>query len=205
MQGFIISIKSVREEDVIVEILTETKIYKTYRFYGMRHGSINVGFKIDFELEHNHKSNTARLKDVMHLNFEWIFDRNKLFTWQKFIKLLPLHFKDVENIDNIYFELLEEAVKKLTKQNEKRVLVETYLKILKHEGRLQDDFVCFLCENPIDSDVCISRAFLPSHKSCTFSQTIKKEKLNEFYKTNSTLFLDDFEIELLWNVMTQGL
>lgn len=205
MQGYIISIKSVRDEDTIVEILTKNQIYKTYRFYGMRHGSINVGFKIDFELEHNLKSNMARLKDVMHLNFEWIFEREKLFAWQKFIKLLPAHFKDVENIDGGYFELLDETAKKLAKQNEKRVFVETYTKILKLEGRLHDDFICFLCEIPIQENVAISRAFLPAHKNCTFSPTIQKEKLEQLYATNSTIFLDDAEVEILWDVLMQGL
>lgn len=55
MQGYIIDIKTVKDDDLIVSILTENHVYTTYRFYGARHSNINVGYKIDFELESNLK------------------------------------------------------------------------------------------------------------------------------------------------------
>ncbi|MGB5791615.1 MAG: recombination protein RecO, partial [Poseidonibacter sp.] len=36
MQGYIIDIKPVKDDDLIVSILTETDILTTYRFYGAR-------------------------------------------------------------------------------------------------------------------------------------------------------------------------
>ena len=205
MQGFIIDTKIVNNEDLIVEILTRQKIIRAYRFYGMRHSIINVGFKIDFELEQTQKSNLARLKDVMQLNFVWIFDNQKMFNWQKFIKLFHLHFKDVNEIETFYFDLLEECVIKISKQNERRVLVETYVKLLQAEGRLHADMKCFLCDEDILEDVAPVRAFLPSHKSCSYSPTINIEKMKIFFDTKSTIFLNDDEVDLLWKILLQGI
>ncbi len=53
MQGYILDVKPVKDDDLIVTILTPTRVYTTYRFYGARHSNINVGYKIDFEIEHN--------------------------------------------------------------------------------------------------------------------------------------------------------
>lgn len=59
MQGYIIDIKNVKEDDLIVTVLAQEAIYTTYRFYGARHSTINIGYKIDFELESNLKSSNA--------------------------------------------------------------------------------------------------------------------------------------------------
>ncbi len=91
MQGYIIDIKAVKEDDLIVSILAENQIYTTYRFYGARHSNINIGYKIDFELESNLRTSIPRLKDVMQLGFQWIFDNEKLYCWQRFIKLFFIH------------------------------------------------------------------------------------------------------------------
>ncbi|MDC7242723.1 MAG: recombination protein RecO, partial [Sphaerochaetaceae bacterium] len=91
MQGYIIDIKSVKDEDLIVTILAQDNVHTTYRFYGARHSNINVGYKIDFEIESNMKSTIPRLKDVIQLGFEWIFDREKLYCWQRFLKLFYTH------------------------------------------------------------------------------------------------------------------
>jgi len=125
MQGFIIDVKSVRDDDLIVTLLTDHHIYTTYRFYGARHSNINVGYKIDFELESNLKSSIPRLKEVIQLGFPWILNRDKLYCWQRFIKLFYYHFKDVEHIDDFYFLLLNELITKINKQNAKRAIIET--------------------------------------------------------------------------------
>ena len=51
MQGYIINVNKARDEDVIVTILAQDNLYTLYRFYGARHSQINLGFKIDFEIE----------------------------------------------------------------------------------------------------------------------------------------------------------
>ena len=51
MQGYIIDIKPVKDDDLIVTILAENELLTAYRFYGARHQTINIGYKIDFELE----------------------------------------------------------------------------------------------------------------------------------------------------------
>ena len=50
MQGFILKVTKVRDEDCIVSILTNSEMLETYRFYGARHSNITQGFKIDFEV-----------------------------------------------------------------------------------------------------------------------------------------------------------
>ena len=51
MQGFIINLNKVKEEDLIVTIISKDNLQTLYRFYGARHGTINIGFKIDYEIE----------------------------------------------------------------------------------------------------------------------------------------------------------
>ncbi|EOI0718638.1 recombination protein RecO, partial [Campylobacter jejuni] len=114
---------------LIVYILSPKMLIKAYRFYGLRHSSILSGYKIDFALDEN-PSFLPRLKDVLHLGFVWIMDREKMLIWQEFIRLLYRHLKDVEELDGFYFDLLDECVKRFEKQNSKRVIVDAYLKIL---------------------------------------------------------------------------
>ncbi len=106
MQGYVLQITKVRDEDLIVTILGETQIYTAYRFYGARHSTINIGFKIDFELKMNMKSTIPRLKDVIQLGFPWILETKKLYYWQIFIKLLHTHLKETEELEPFYFNLL---------------------------------------------------------------------------------------------------
>lgn len=205
MQGYIIGLRGVKDEDLIVEILSNHRVYTVYRFYGKRHGTINVGFKIDFEIETNIKSIMPRLKDVMHLGFSWILDSKKLYHWQRFVKLFATHFKDVDTLESFYFELFENAIAKIAKQNEKRVLIEAYIELLKYEGRLHSEFVCLLCDEEIKNDVSLVRAFIPTHPKCSYSKKISKTKIDELFNNASTFFLDDDEVEFMWSLLMQGL
>lgn len=205
MQGYIISLRKVRDEDLIVSILCENHIYKAYRFYGARHSIVNIGHKIDFELEHNLKSDIPRLKDVLQLNFSWNMDGNKLYAWQRFIKLFYPHLKDVEEIDSFYFKLLDEIAHKMCKQNAKRAILENYIKLLEHEGRLHLDFTCLLCDIKIDSRATLVRSFLPTHASCSFGKAFEIDRLKEFFKEKTLLSFEDNEVEHLWNTLLQGL
>ena len=205
MQGYIIDIKAVKEDDLIVSILTDNQIYTTYRFYGARHSNINVGYKIDFELEGNMRSSIPRLKDVIQLGFQWIFDNEKLYCWQRFIKLFYPHLKDIEECDDFYFKLLDQLAHKMIKQNAKRSICKSYLKLLKYEGRLHTDFNCFLCENEIKNEISLVRSFMPVHSFCAYSKSFEIKKIEELLLDKSLISFEDEEVDYLWNILLQGL
>jgi len=205
MQGFIININKVKDEDLIVSILSKNKLETLYRFYGARHGTINIGFKIDYEIEPSAKSTIRRLKDVLHVGYPWINDYKLLKLWQDFTGLFYKHLKDAEELGSFYFELFEDASTRWSKQNPKRVAVEVYVKLLEHEGRLHKEHYCFLCSKEIIGDISLIRAFLPTHFNCTHTYGIKRSALDELYENKSTLFLSDKEVDRLWNVLMEGL
>ncbi|MBZ7932949.1 recombination protein RecO [Campylobacter sp. RM10543] len=204
MQGFILHTQKVKDEDLIVSILSPKRFIKTYRFYGVRHSSILNGYKIDFSLD-EHPNFLPRLKDVLHLNFSWIIHREKMFIWQEFIRLLFNHLKDTEVIEEFYFLLLEECVKRFEKQNPKRVIVDAYLKILEFEGRLFRDFICFSCEEKIQNQITLIRAFLPSHNHCALGYEFEEKKIKYFYENQNSRIFNDEEIQNLYNLIKEGL
>ncbi|WP_457747434.1 recombination protein RecO [Sulfurimonas sp.] len=205
MQGYIINLNRVKDEDLIVTILAEDNLETLYRFYGARHGVINLGFKIDFEKERSGKSTIPRMRDVIHLGFQWINDYKLLGLWQDFLALFFKHLKDAENIGSFYFELLDNASYNWSKQNPKRVAIESYVKLLEHEGRLHQDMHCFLCSREITNKVSLIRAYLPTHENCSHTYALHIKAINELYDKKSSLFLNDKEIDRLWNVLMEGL
>ncbi len=205
MQGYILDTKNVKDDDLIVTILSSNHVYTTYRFYGARHSNINVGYKIDFELESNLKSTIPRLKDVIQLGFQWIFETEKLYCWQRFIKLFYPHLKDVETIDNFYFNLLDKVSHEMIKQNPKRAICKNYLELLDFEGRLHQDFECFLCEKPITSHYSLVRSFMPTHSYCSYSKAFEEKKIKELLLNKNLILFEDREVEYLWNILLQGL
>lgn len=205
MQGYIINLNRAKEEDLIVTILSSGQLYTLYRFYGARHSTINIGFKIDFEVEPSAKSTIKRLKDVIHIGFKWINNHELLSLWQTFSGLFFAHLKDAQNLGDFYFELLENAASEWNKQNPKRVAIESYVKLLEHEGRLHKEFICFLCSHKIDEHVSLIRAFLPTHYECTHTLPLDKRGLQELYEKKSTLFLSDKEVNRLWIILLEGL
>jgi len=205
MQGIILNIVRVKEEDLIVTLLTQKRLKTLYRFYGARHSQINLGYKIDFVPIYSAKSNMPMLREVLHLGFSWQFERDKVYIWQQFIKLLYKHLKDVEELDEFYYDLLNKIALKLKKQNPKRVIIEAYLELLEYEGRLHDDFICFICEQDIQKSVVLKRSFLTAHKECLIGKSFEKELIKELFKTKSTLLLDDEQIESVWEILQEGL
>jgi hypothetical protein len=205
MQGYIININKVKDEDLIVSILTQNNFYTTYRFYGARHSNINIGFKIDFELETNLKSSIPRLKDVLHIGFPWILHRDKMYNWQRFIKLFYPHLKDVDEIDSFYFDLLDSLAMKISKQNSKRAICESYVDLCEYEGRLHQDYECLLCEEKIEDDISLVRGFLPTHSKCSYSKKFQLVQIDELFKNKSSLGLCDEDVEYLWMIILQGL
>ncbi len=204
MQGYIININRARDEDLIVTILSLNRKYTTYRFYGARHSTINLGYKIDFELQHSYKSKIAQLRNILHLGTKWNIDRDKMYLWQQYIKLFFEHLKDIEEIDQFYFKLLEKSYSLWNKQNPKRVAIEAYVELLSYEGRLHKNFICFECEKKIEKEVSLLRAFLPAHKECIYTHTFKTLHVEELFKSKSTLFFDDKDIEKLWQIVCGG-
>lgn len=205
MQGYIINTNRVRDEDLIVTILSNDTLYTVYRFYGARHGTINLGFKIDFEIQTSQQSSIARLKDVLHISFPWIYSHSKLRIWQQFSALLYQHLKQTQELDNFYFNLLEYAAFTLDKQNPKRVIVEIYTKLLELEGRLHTENICFLCNEKIGSEIAYLRAFLPTHPSCSHRLHVRSDAMRELFTNNSSFFLSNSEIDILWSVIHEGL
>jgi len=205
MQGYILNINRVKEEDLIVSILTKKKLKTLYRFYGARHSAINIGYKIDFEAVHSAKSSIPMLREVLPLAYGWMFESQRFFVWQHFLKLLFRHLKDAVELDEFYFYLLEESSIKLQKQNPKRVLIESYLKLLDYEGRLHEDFICFICDKPINGNLTLKRAFLTSHKECLFGKEFPKELISTLFRTKSTINLNDEQIDMLWDILAEGL
>ena len=204
MQGFILHTQRVRDEDLIVYILSQKELLKTYRFYGLRHSSILSGYKIDFALEES-MSFLPRLKDTMHLGFEWIFNRDKMLIWQDFVSLFYRHLKDVYELDSFYFNLLNESAKRFSKQNSKRVALDAYLRLLSFEGRLHKKFTCFICDEEIkEAEVALVRAFLPAHKKCSFSKPFSKTKLKSFYESKNCAIFSDDEVQRLFDIVKEG-
>jgi len=205
VQGYIINLNRVKEEDLIVTILSKNNLYTLYRFYGARHGVINLGFKIDYEIEESSKGTIARLKDVIHIGYKWINDYKLLRLWQNFATLFYKHLKESEEIGSFYFELLNAAEQNWDKQNPQRVAIEAYVKLLEHEGRLHKDMHCFLCSRKIEGDVSLLRAYLPTHEACSHTLAINKKGLEELFENKSSLFLSNKEVGRLWNVLLEGL
>jgi len=205
MQGFIINLNKVKDEDLIVTIISKNTLYTLYRFYGARHGTINLGFKLDFEVESSYKVSISRLKDVIHIGYKWINNRHLLKLWQDFIPLFHKHFRDAEELDEFYFNLLEDASEQWNKQNPKRVAIESYVKLLDYEGRLHDESECFLCGIKIEEEISLIRAYLPTHKECSHTLSINQNALKELVKNKSSLFLTDIEVDRLWYILLEGL
>ena len=205
MQGYIINLNKVKDEDLIVTILAKGSLDTLYRFYGARHGTINIGFKIDYEREPSSKSTISRLKDVIHIGFKWINDYKLLRLWQDFLALFAKHLRDTEDIGDFYFNIIDNASLEWNRQNPKRVAIEAYVKILEYEGRLHREAICFLCSNPIENEISLIRAFLPTHQKCTHTLGVNPDALHELFENKSSLFLSDKEVDRLWLILLEGL
>ncbi|CZE46913.1 recombination protein RecO [Campylobacter geochelonis] len=203
MQGYILRIQKIKDEDCIVYILTNSSLVKSYRFYGARHSKITQGYKLDFELEHS-MTFLPRLVNTMHLGHRWLINRDKLFLWQQFIRLFYEHLKELNDVEEIYFNVLEECALKLDKQNAKRLFIEAYSKILEAEGRLHNCDFCFLCDYEIGDKVALARGFLPSHEHCMNQNGFDKDEIEEFFKTKKSLNLSDETVNRLYNILLDG-
>ncbi len=203
MQGFILKTTKVRDEDCIVDVLSESALVRAYRFYGARHSNITQGYKIDFELSQN-QSFLPRLSGVMHLGYAWLGSREKLLFWQQFMRLLHAHLKDAESLDKFYYELLTDAAARFGRQNPRRIIVESYAKILRFEGRLHDEPYCFLCDEEISENIALCRGFLPAHERCSQRAGFAQDEILEFLRSGRTLNLSDGAVEMLYDIALEG-
>lgn len=203
MQGFILKTTKVRDEDCIVDVLSESALVRAYRFYGARHSNITQGYKIDFELSQN-QNFLPRLSGVMHLGYAWLGSREKLLFWQQFMRLLHAHLKDAESLDKFYYELLTDAAARFGRQNPRRIIVESYAKILRFEGRLHDEPYCFLCDEEISENIALCRGFLPAHERCSQRAGFAQDEILEFLRSGKTLNLSDEAVEMLYDIALEG-
>lgn len=204
MQGFISGIKKLKNEDIIVNIITSSHFLTLYRFYGMRHSIINIGRKIDFEVDYNGIF-MPRLRAISQLGFAWENDFYKMRYFQRFIQCLNKHLSGTSEISSFYFELLNLALKIINKQNPSRALLDLYAMILENEGRKALGNICFICDEELGEKVRVARGFLSAHSHCINSDfEIEKIRFFEFLQSNKSIFLNEEEVEGLLEVLLQG-
>jgi hypothetical protein len=205
MKGLILNTVRVRDEDLIVRILTKSEVLTLYRFYGARHSYINVGFFIDFIVEESYKTTIKRLRNVTQIPFLFLFEREKVIYFNEYIRLLNAHFIDVSKVDNFYYESLYNLAKTLHERDAKRAIIEHYVSLLEKEGRLHKDKICFLCENKIKGKIALARSFLPAHEKCIYSAGFDEEKIDILFNEKKTILFSDEEIEKLWKILSLGI
>ncbi|CAA6826683.1 MAG: Unknown protein [uncultured Sulfurovum sp.] len=205
MHGFIINIRSAKNEDVIVTVLDKNSVSNYWRFFGARHSILQIGNLIDFEISVSKNNFMSNMRSLSHISFPWIFSNNHLLIWQNFIKLFEPHLQDTIEVDPFYFNLLLEIARKWDKQNPKRLTVEAYVSLLHYEGRLYDNGFCYVCEQVLDDEVGLMRAFLPAHPTCIYAHRLNKNEIFTLYNTQSTIHLNDNIVEKLYLIVLKGL
>jgi recombinational DNA repair protein (RecF pathway) len=205
MKGLILNTVRVRDEDLIVRILTKSEVLTLYRFYGARHSYINVGFFIDFIVEESYKTTIKRLRNVAQIPFKFLFEREKLFYFKEYVRLLNIHFTDVSRVDNFYYDSLFQLAESLHQRDAKRAIIEHYAGLLEKEGRLYKDKNCFLCEKKVDKKIALARSFLVAHEKCIMSDGFDAEKIDILFNEKKTILFNDEEIEKLWKILSLGI
>lgn len=188
---------------MIVDVLTKQQLLTLYRFYGARHSVVSLGNKINFEIEQN-AGFMPRMKDLMHLGYDWLLDRNRLYIWQQFTKQFYSHLKETTNLDSFYFDLLEQSATSFSKQNPKRVVLQNYLKLLEYEGRLHLDTRCYICGQPLHQKISLMQAFLPAHPECVFGNSYDSLQIRQLMQSMKSLHLSDREVESLYEIVIKG-
>ena len=204
MKGFILKINRAKNEDVVVRVLSPNSVKSYYRFYGARHSVLQLGYLIDFEVQEDNASFLPRIRSITHNGFKWLYNREKLMDWHRFIHIFEEHFRDVNEIERFYFNTLLDSAKKWEKQSSKRVAVETFINILKYEGRLHNLSKCLICGSAIENNLSLIKGFIPTHSFCSNSKALPKRAIEELFISGSTLYLDDETVELLFNISIKG-
>ncbi len=204
MKGFVVALRRAKNEDSIAVVLTESHVQSYYRFFGARHSILQLGHLIDFEVEGEDGRFMPRLRGLSQMGFPWLRERNRLMLWQQFIKLFEPHLRDTRELDSFYFDLLLNAARKWDKQNPKRIIIESYLALLKHEGRLYPLHTCYICEQSIEKDIALMRAFKPAHPSCIYAPALQKEEIERLTESGKSIHLCDEVIAHLYDIVLKG-
>ena len=165
---------------------------------------MQLGNLIDFEVEGEDGRFLPRLRSLSHIGFPWLYDRNRLLVWHNFITRFELHLQDTGEIDPFYYDLLLSAAKKWHRQNPKRIVVESYLQLLAYEGRLYPQRQCYICEGEIGEQAALMQAFKPAHPHCIYAPALPSRKIFELFESQKTVFLEDNEVELLYETVMKG-
>jgi hypothetical protein len=205
MKGFILGLRKAKNEDSIALVLSPESIRSYYRFFGARHSILQLGNLIDFEVEGEDGRFMPRLRSLSHIGFPWLFDKNRLLIWHNFLKKFEPHLKDAEEIDAFYFDLLLNAARKWHRQNPKRIVCESYIELLEYEGRLYPEENCFICEQRIEEEIALMQAFKPAHPGCIYSPALPTKKILDFFVSKKTVFLEDHEVDYLYEIVLKGL
>ena len=205
MRGFVINIRKAKNEDVIVTVLSSKSVKKYWRFYGVRHAILQIGNLIEFEVKESKKGFMPNMRSLSQHSFPWLFTPERLIIWQSFIKLFEVHFKERIEIEPFYFNLLLESAKKWEKQNPKRLAVEAYVHLLKHENRLRSSNLCYICENELNDTIGLIRAFTPIHLHCVPSAPLNREEVLKLLNSGSTIHLNDTTVNTLYQILLKGL
>ena len=196
--------RKAKNEDSIATILTERHIRTYYRFFGARHSILQLGNLIDFEVEGEDGRFLPRLRSLSHIGFPWLFERNRLMLWHNFIQKFEPHLRDADEIDRFYFDLLLDAAKKWHRQNPKRIVCESYLKMLAYEGRLYPEEKCYICEQRIEEEIALMQAFKPAHPHCIYAPALPSKKIFDLFESKKTVFLDDHEVDVVFETVMKG-
>jgi len=204
IKGFILQVRKAKNEDSIALVLTEHHVRTYYRFFGARHSILQLGNLVDFEVEGEDGRFLPRLRSLSHIGFPWIFDRNRLLIWHNFIQKFEPHLKDADEIDPFYFDLLLNAAKKWDKQHPKRIVCESYIRLLDFEGRLYPEENCYICEHRIEEEIALMQAFKPAHPDCIYTPSLPTKKILDFFESKKTVFLDDYEVDIIYDIVMKG-
>lgn len=206
MQGYILKVIPTKTQDLILKILTPQSFRSFYRFYGARHSTIGLGYKIDFE-ERANAHFLPQVHHILHLSFGWEREWERVYAWQRFLGLLERHLDEVYEVGEFYFELLDHSAQKIAKQNPLRVFLESYACLLAYEGRLGrwEANRCFICDSALDSSITLGRSFLFAHPHCVQGAVFDKSQILEYFDQTSTLHLEDTQVQNLWQILCLGL
>lgn len=206
MQGYILHKTSIKNQDLLLRVLTPNKLIELYRFYGMRHSIIDTGRKIDFDIQHNGYF-IPKMRNILQLSYPWEKEYERVYVWKTFISLLNAHLKEIDELEDFYFDLLDWGAHILSKQHPMRVVIEMGVKLLLHEGRntRHHQNICFVCEQELAENIALGRSFLFAHPRCINAEVMQKNKITQLLSSGSSVHLSDEEIEQIWNVFIQGL
>jgi len=205
MRGFVLTLTRAKNEDMIATVLTEQSIDRYYRFYGARHSILQLGHLIDFEVEGDNSRFLPRLRGLRHLGFPWLYERNRLMLWHDFIKLFEPHLRDTGDLGRFYFDLLMHAAQHWERQNPRRIVLESYHALLRHEGRLHPSGHCYICEQPLQNEISLMAAFHPAHPECIYAPALARNMIEDFFSTGKTIYMDDATVDAVYEVVKKGL